>query len=304
MTFEGNLKYRGDVPVCVYADFETTAPTDDYLNPENKAMKAVSYSLIFAWHPKLSLPRQMVARGYNHSLDELSNMSYLTPKQLAMRNQTTTRQLRDAVVNVHSKRKKNAIAEMFNIELKFPCDILMCWFNEKFKKPQANLDNQVAVDYRRLFPITANTKCTICDFAIEVEPKGLEYKKNDMSYLDFLIRKEYAFLRNIFDEDDLKQSKSKCNLETYWNKMKLYLHLIKVSEIELKSANFFSDIDDDLLKDFLMEYCDFYEYNVDELVGNEIKNFEVSHNKAIKIPKFTALFFLVRLFNGFSRIKI
>ena len=73
---------------------------------------------------------------------------------------------------------------------------------------------------------------------IEVDPKGLEYKENDMSYLDFLIRKEYAFLRNIFDEDELKQSKSICNLESYWNKMKLYLHLIKVSEIELKSANF------------------------------------------------------------------
>ena len=106
VTFEDNLKYRGNVPFCVYADFETTAPTDDYLNPENKAVNAVSYSLIFTWHPKLSLPRQMVVRGYNHSLDELSNMSYLTSEQLAMRNQTTTRQLQDAVVNVHSKRKK------------------------------------------------------------------------------------------------------------------------------------------------------------------------------------------------------
>ena len=160
---------------------------------------------------------------------------------------------------------------MFNIELKFACDILMCWFNEKFKKPQTNLDNQEAVDYRRLFPIMPNTKCVICDFAIEVDPKGVEYKENDMSYLDFLIRKEYAFLRNIFDEADLKQPKSICNLETYWNKMKLYFHLIRVSEMELKSANFFSNIDDELLKDFLMEYCDFYEYSVDELVENEIK---------------------------------
>ena len=129
VTFQDNLKYRGDVPFCVYADFETTAPTSDYLNPENKAMFAVSYSLIFAWHPKLCLPKQMVVRGFIHILDELSNMSYLTSEQLAMRNQRTTRQLQDAVVNVHSKKKKNAIVEMFNIELKFACDILMHWFN-------------------------------------------------------------------------------------------------------------------------------------------------------------------------------
>ena len=121
-------------------------------------MFAVSYSLIFAWHPKFSLPRQMVVRGYNHSLDELSNMTYLTSEQFAMRNQTTTRQLQDAILNVHSK-KKNAIAEMFSIELKFACDILMCWFNEKFKKP--HLDNEVAIGYKRTFPITAESKCVI-----------------------------------------------------------------------------------------------------------------------------------------------
>ena len=60
-----------------------------------------------------------------------------------------------------------------------------------------------------------------------------------MSYLDFLIRKEYAFIRNIFDEEELKLSKSISNLETYHQKMKLYVHLLKVAEIELKSAFFF-----------------------------------------------------------------
>ena len=104
--FEDNVKYKGDVPFCVYADFEITAPTDDYLNPENKSMHAVSYSLIFALHPELCLHRQVVVRGYNHSLEELSDVSYLTSEQLAMRNQTTTHQLQDSVLNVNSKRKK------------------------------------------------------------------------------------------------------------------------------------------------------------------------------------------------------
>ena len=70
-------------------------------------MFAVSYSLLFAWHPKLVLPRQMVVRGYNHSLEELSDVSYLTSEQLALRNQTTTHQLQDCLVNVHLKHRKN-----------------------------------------------------------------------------------------------------------------------------------------------------------------------------------------------------
>ena len=176
---------------------------------------------------------------------------------------------------------------MFNIELKFACDILMCWFNEKFKKPRTNLSNLDSIEYRRLNPITSDTKCVICDFAIEVDPKGLKYKENDTSYLDFLIRKEYAFFKNIFDEDELKESKRMCDLESYWDEMQLYLHLIKVSEIELKSANFFSDISDELLLGFLMEYCDAYKYDVEELVENEIKKFKINHNKTMKMPKFT-----------------
>ena len=99
------------------------------ISPENKEMFAVSYSLIFAWHPILNLPRQMVVRGYNHT-----NLDYLTKEQLALRNQMTTYQLQDCVVNVHSKRKKNAIVEMFNVELKFACDILMIWLKKNAKK--------------------------------------------------------------------------------------------------------------------------------------------------------------------------
>ena len=112
VSFEENLKY-GDLPFSVYADFETTAPTQGHLSPENKEMFAVSYSLIFAWQPKLNLPRQMVVRGYNHTLEELSHLDYLTTEQLALRNQMTTHQSQDCVVNVHSKRRKNAIVEMF-----------------------------------------------------------------------------------------------------------------------------------------------------------------------------------------------
>ena len=107
-----------------------------------------------------------------------------------------------------------------------------------------------------------------------------------MSYLDFLIKKEYSFLKNIFDENDLKESKSICNLENCYDKMQLFLHL-KVSEIELKSTSFFNEISDDLLEGFLMEYCDAYQYDVEGLVENEIRKFEVKHNKTMKMPKFT-----------------
>ena len=284
VTFEENLKYIGNLPFSVYADFETTAPTADHLSPDNKEMFAVSYSLLFAWHPKLNLPRQMIVRGYNHSLEELSNMTYLTAEQLALRNQTTTHQLQDCLVNVHAKCRKNALAEMFNIELKFACDILMRWFRQKIQKNV--VFNDESTNFKRLNPITSDTECVICNFPLSTSVKGLEYKENKMSYLDFLIHKEYAFLKNIFDEDDLKQSNILCTLENYWQMMKNYTLMIKTAEIELQSVYHFSEIQNETLQDILYKYFDAYEYDVPDLIES-IKKFKVDHHSRFRMPKYS-----------------
>ena len=55
LTFEENLKFKQDIPLTAYIDFETTAPTDDCLDPQTRKMKAVSYVIIFAFHPDLKL---------------------------------------------------------------------------------------------------------------------------------------------------------------------------------------------------------------------------------------------------------
>ena len=204
VTFEENLKYMEDLPFSAYADFETTAPAADYLCPENNKMFAVSYSIVFAWHPKLNLPRQCVIRGFNHSIDQLTDMSHLTDEQLALRKQTTAEQLRDAVIAVHEKKSKNAIAELFNVELKFTCDLLTKWFSYKIKNLAVTEVSSHL--YNRQNPITAESKCKICHFPINVSPKGLSFKQSEMSYLDFLIRKEHSFIRNIFSQEELKNS--------------------------------------------------------------------------------------------------
>ena len=54
VTFEENLKYKGDLPMTVCFDFETTAPTDTYYDPEQKEMFVVSHIIIVAFHPKLT----------------------------------------------------------------------------------------------------------------------------------------------------------------------------------------------------------------------------------------------------------
>ena len=81
VSFEETLKYKGEIPLTVHADFETIAPTDDYQDPENRKMFAVSYAIVFAFHPDLNLERVIVERSFGHSFEELVSLNYLTAEQ-------------------------------------------------------------------------------------------------------------------------------------------------------------------------------------------------------------------------------
>ena len=177
---------------------------------------------------------------------------------------------------------------MFNIELKFACDILLQWFNYKFKSERISIPNVLAIEYNRQNPITEETKCCICDFPLDVASKGINFKGNEMSFLDFLIKKGHAFLRNIYDEKDLEKSKNISSKEIYYDTMLLFIHLVGVAENEIKSASTFHGIYNEKLEKSLREYCPVYEYDLEDLKENEMKSFEIKYNKKTdKIPKFT-----------------
>ena len=44
VTFEDNFKPKGGLPFDLYFDFETTAPTDNYFDPEQTKIFVVSYA--------------------------------------------------------------------------------------------------------------------------------------------------------------------------------------------------------------------------------------------------------------------
>ena len=81
LTFEENLKFKRDIPLTAYIDFETTSPTGDCLDLETKKMTAVSYVIIFAFHPDLKIDRVIIERSFGHSIEKPS-LNYLTSKQL------------------------------------------------------------------------------------------------------------------------------------------------------------------------------------------------------------------------------
>ena len=67
VTFEENLKHKGDLPMVVYLCYETTALTNNCLDPEQKEMFVVSCIMIVAFHPGLKLNQIIIERSFGHS---------------------------------------------------------------------------------------------------------------------------------------------------------------------------------------------------------------------------------------------
>ena len=147
LTSEENLKFKRDIPFTAYIDFETTAPTDDCLDPENKKMSAVSYVIIFAFHPELQIDRVIIECSFGHSQARLLSLNYLTTEQMKFKNVTRLKQIRDCALSVAARRNKLAISEMFATEIKFASECLMRWFNSKFKYENMELSNDVKRKY-------------------------------------------------------------------------------------------------------------------------------------------------------------
>ena len=142
VTFEENLKFKRDIPFTAYIDFETTAPTDDCLDPEKNKMIAVSYVIIFAFQPDLNLNRIIIERSFGHSQARLLSLNYLSSEQLKYSDVTQIKQLRDCALSVAAARNNLSVSEMFSTEIKFASECLLNWFNAKFKKENLQLSNE------------------------------------------------------------------------------------------------------------------------------------------------------------------
>ena len=105
-------------------------------------------------------------------------------------NKMTSYQLRDAAYNVSSRQDILGISGMFNIEIKFAADALLKWFNAKIKFKNLELDTSEKIKFQKENPVNwQKDKFCVCNLAIDVNPKSLEYEEPDMSCFDFIIRK-------------------------------------------------------------------------------------------------------------------
>ena len=196
MTFEEILKYKGDITLVAYIDFETTAPTEQCRDPQNRKMFAVSCVIIFAFHPDLHIDRVIIERSFRHSLKIPVGLSYLTRKQHKFKDKKTMMHLKDCAPAVHARNSKIAISEMFTTESNITADFLLKCFNVKFKSTNLEWSNSAKRKHEitkvRKYEILLIGRVTVGVFAHSLSKQMLP---NLM-----LIAKFYHFQRARFSE--------------------------------------------------------------------------------------------------------
>ena len=116
MSYQDNFHNKGDVPFVIFFDFETTAPTDNCLDPEQKTMFVISYVMIVAFHPVLKLDRIIIYRSFAHSLEQLTTLNYFSREQISFIEPHLINMLMDMGFDVCKRKCKNSVPQMFFIE--------------------------------------------------------------------------------------------------------------------------------------------------------------------------------------------
>ena len=226
ISFEDNFNAKGDLSFVIYFDFETTAPTDNCFDPEQKTMFVVSYVMIVAFHPDLKIDKIIIQRSYAHAIEQLTSLDYFSQDQIKCINKELVRQLKDIAFDVSKRKCKKTMGQMLCVECGLVKKTLLEWFNRKFESQYLKISPFDEFRYERNFPIDwQNDKCVICKFPLKVEPTNYQTPDDEMTFGDFIIRYEHKFLRNIYTKEQINYSSDIKDLQSYYETFQKFIHI-------------------------------------------------------------------------------
>ena len=103
ISYQDNFRGKCDIPFVIYFDFETTAPTDNCLDPKQKKMFVVSYVIIVAFNLELNLERIIIQRSFANSIDQLTSLNYFTREQITFIDPSLIKMLKDMAFDVEKR---------------------------------------------------------------------------------------------------------------------------------------------------------------------------------------------------------
>ena len=98
-------------------------------------------------------------------------------------------------------------------------------------------------------------KTPYLQLSLIINAKGPNVPANEMYYIDFYIRYEHKFLRNIYLKEELETSKELKNLESYNLVFDRFLTIVILLESAITNWGTFSETNKEKLSNFIEEHC-------------------------------------------------
>ena len=132
--------------------------------------------------------------------------------------------LKDMTFEVAKRRCKNSIGLMFSIESALVKKTFLRWFNQKFKRIFDKFNSFQKFRYESKNPMNwGKDKFVICKFPMKLKPTNFKTTDDEMAFGDLLFRYERKFLRNIYTDEQIKDSNHLKNLESYQEIVEEYI---------------------------------------------------------------------------------
>ena len=121
--------------------------------------------------------------------------------------------------------------------------------------------------------------CYLCKFPLEaIELNPPEKPTRDCSHLDFVIRKEYQFLKNGLTREEIVGSKHLCTLKSYYE---AFTFLFRAYKFLSRKADYPIHLDESTLNKeynaFVVKYMS--DCSTVEHIHKQIKEFKIYRNK-------------------------
>ena len=172
VTFEDNFDAKGDLPMAIYFDYETTVPlTNNYFDPD---------------HPHLIIRKIAVERTYVYSINQLTTIDYLSEDQMKYIVIKLVKQLNNIAQEVGKKKKKkkskNGLGQMFSDTAIVKKKPLIQWFHAKIKSQNLEIDLRIKNQFERENAINWETNVLDASACLKLSHSNLTYQSFNVSW--------------------------------------------------------------------------------------------------------------------------
>ena len=234
-TYENYLKHKKDFPFTVVGDLETTI---GYISEmEGSSMFATSSCLIFNFHPKLKMTPITCLRSFGQTEEELKHISIPEKFWPYVSKGDHLECFIDGCESVLLKEKKQAISTLCMIEMWMVYQCLKNYFESVVKPKNFELTEGEKEAFKTFAEFNSyDRKAIHCEFPLDCKQLNpIDKDLRDCSRLDFVIKTEYQFIKNILTLGEITESSHSSSLANYYNAM---TYLLKAYEFVRKQADY------------------------------------------------------------------